>query len=51
VGDAHAVARATITMVRGIANWYRTDGTLDGDSLAKLYVMFALRLAGATSAD
>jgi AcrR family transcriptional regulator len=50
-GDAHAVARATITMVRGIANWYRTDGTLDGDSLAKLYVMFALRLAGATSAD
>jgi TetR/AcrR family transcriptional regulator, cholesterol catabolism regulator len=50
-GDAHAVARATITMVRGIANWYRTGGTLDGDSLAKMYVMFALRLAGATSAD
>ncbi|HRD61021.1 MAG TPA: TetR/AcrR family transcriptional regulator [Nocardioides sp.] len=46
-GDAHAVARATITMVRGIANWYRTDGELDPDSLAKLYVMFALRLAGA----
>lgn len=49
-GDAHAVARATITMVRGIANWYRTDGELDPDSLAELYVMFALRLAGAGSA-
>ena len=49
-GDAHAVARATITMVRGIANWYRVDGKLDPDSLAKLYVMFALRLAGETSA-
>lgn len=45
-GDAHAVARATITMVRGIATWYRIDGQLDPDSLAKLYVMFALRLAG-----
>jgi len=45
-GDAHAVARAVITMVRGIANWYRIDGRLDPDSLADLYVMFALRLAG-----
>jgi AcrR family transcriptional regulator len=49
-GDAHAVARATITMIRGIANWYRIDGPLDPDSLAKLYVMLSLRLAGATSA-
>jgi AcrR family transcriptional regulator len=47
-GDAHAVARATITMVRGIANWYRPDGELDPDSLAKLYVTLALRLAGAS---
>jgi AcrR family transcriptional regulator len=49
-GDAQAVARATITMIRGIAYWYRIDGPLDPDSLAKLYVMLSLRLAGATSA-
>ena len=48
-GDAHGVARATITMVRGIANWYRTDGQLDPDSLANLYVALALRLAGPPS--
>lgn len=48
-GDAHAVARAIITMVRGVANWYRIDGKLDPDSLADLYVTFALRLAGAGS--
>jgi AcrR family transcriptional regulator len=46
-GDAHLVARAAITMVRGIANWYRPDGALDPDSLANLYVMLSLRLAGA----
>jgi AcrR family transcriptional regulator len=45
-GDAHAVARAIITMVRGIANWYRMNGKLDPDSLADLYVMLSLRLAG-----
>lgn len=45
-GDAHAVARATITMVRGIASWYRMDGQLRPDELADLYVTYARRLAG-----
>jgi AcrR family transcriptional regulator len=50
VADAHAVARAVITMIRGIANWYRIEGPLDPASLAEVYVEFALNLARAVSA-
>lgn len=45
-GDSHAVSRAIITMVRGIANWYRPDGALKPNDLADLYVTYSLRMAG-----
>lgn len=45
-GDSHALSRAIIAMVRGIANWYRPDGALKPNDLADLYVTYALRMAG-----
>ena len=45
-GDPHAHARALITMLRGIANWYRPGGHSSPDDLAEQYVVYALRLLG-----
>jgi AcrR family transcriptional regulator len=45
-GDSHAHARAIITMLRGIANWYRLGGQLTPDDIAQQYVTYALRIVG-----
>jgi AcrR family transcriptional regulator len=48
-GDSHAHARAVITMLRGIAIWYRRTGPFSPDDLADQYVTYVFRLVGATS--
>lgn len=45
-GDPHAHARAIITMLRGIANWYQQSGHLSPEDLCEQYVNYALRLVG-----
>lgn len=45
-GDPSMIARAVLTMCRGVAIWYRQDGRLGSDELAEEYVELALRLAG-----
>lgn len=45
-GDARALSRAILAMCRGVAGWYRPDGSLTPAELGDLYVMYALRLAG-----
>jgi AcrR family transcriptional regulator len=45
-GDSHAHARAIITMLRGIANWYRPGGHLTPDDLCEQYITYTLRLVG-----
>jgi AcrR family transcriptional regulator len=45
-GDSHAHARAIITMLRGIANWYRPGGHLRPADLCDQYVAYTLRLVG-----
>lgn len=37
--------RAILTMCAGVAQWYRPDGTLSGDEIAKRYATLALALA------
>jgi AcrR family transcriptional regulator len=46
-GDSHAHARAVLTLLRGIANWYRQSGTFSSDDLADQYVTYVFRLVGA----
>ena len=50
-GDPHAHARAIITMLRGIANWYQQGGHLTPDDLCSQYVSYALRLVGHQPAE
>jgi AcrR family transcriptional regulator len=45
-GDSHAHARAIITMLRGIANWYRPGGHLSPQDVSDQYVTYALRIVG-----
>jgi AcrR family transcriptional regulator len=45
-GDSHAHARAIITMLRGIANWYNPNGHLTPEALGDQYVTYALRIVG-----
>ena len=45
-GDSHAHARATLTMLRGIANWYHVGGYLTPHDLCDQYVTYCLRLVG-----
>jgi AcrR family transcriptional regulator len=44
--DPHAEARAIITMLRGIANWYRPNGHLTPEDLCDQYVTYTLRIVG-----
>jgi hypothetical protein len=44
--DPRAKARAIITMLRGIANWYRPNGHLTPEDLCDQYVTFTLRIVG-----
>jgi AcrR family transcriptional regulator len=50
-GDAHAIARAILTMCRGIVIWFRPDGPMSPEAVADLYVTLSLRLAGADPAS
>lgn len=45
-GDPHAHSRALITMLRGIANWYRPNGHLGPEDLCEQYIVYALRIVG-----
>ena len=45
-GDPHAHSRALITMLRGIANWYRPHGHLGPEDLCDQYIVYALRMVG-----
>ena len=45
-GDSHAHARAVLTMLRGIANWYHPGGHLTPADLCDQYVTYSLRLVG-----
>jgi AcrR family transcriptional regulator len=46
VDDPHAASRALISMCRGIASWYKSNGALAPEALADVYVRFALGLVG-----
>ncbi|MCU1552030.1 MAG: transcriptional regulator, TetR family [Glaciihabitans sp.] len=45
-GDSHAHARAIITMLRGIANWYHPGGHLTPEDVSDQYINYTLRLVG-----
>lgn len=45
-GDSHAHARAVLTLLRGIANWYHPGGHITPDDLCDQYVVYCLRLVG-----
>lgn len=44
-------ARAVVTMLVGIANWYRSDGALTPEEIAQRYVGYARSLVGLRDAE
>ena len=50
IADTSVVTRAILAMLTGVTVWFRDDGSLDRDSVAKAYVATVLQAVGCPAA-